>query len=68
MTKIVAARFWCCEVCDAHCYEYKNIVTHLKKIHGIDVNSKQANAGTVGDNLVVSDLAVPEDVMEKLCD
>ena len=63
MGKIVAARFWNCEFCDTVRYSYEDIVRHLKIEHDIDVKSPLSNAGLGGDNLMVSDLVIPEKLM-----
>lgn len=61
MGRIVAARFWCCEFCDnVGFYSKDDVIGHLSSVHGIDCNSPDANMGQCGDNLIVSDLVVPE--------
>ena len=66
MSKIVAARFWVCEICNLPLYEYHDMEKHLLEVHGVDCNSTKANAGLAGDNLIVSDLAIPSKVKSML--
>lgn len=60
MSTIVCCHIWDCEFCDTQLYDKAEMIRHLKEKHDVDVDSPRANSGMIGDNLIVSDLVIPE--------
>ena len=66
MTEIVASHFWNCEFCNIVYYDQKDIIEHLKTKHQIDFDSPDAHWGLAGDNIVISDLAIPHTILARI--
>ena len=63
VSKIVAAKVWVCEFCDKPLYAWDDMKNHLRQEHKIDCDSPLALCGQLGDNYIVSDMAVPENLL-----
>lgn len=66
MSTIVASNFIKCEFCKTQCCTYRELTSHLKEEHDIDLNSEDAHAGWGGNFLIVSDLVVPNALLESI--